>query len=141
MTVTLLLTVVTQGGALYDHCPKTSYMQAADYGTITSLSFIFILLVEYTTVIYLIKVKISLPRQCCSFRQYVFYFKAPLGKEGMEWKDKKAAAIRIERYSCILLPLAFAFFCLVFWIVVLKYWLSEDHEEEGWQEMVSATKL
>ena len=57
MTVTLLLTVTTQQNTLYEHSRKTSYTQAADIWTIVCFWFIFILLVEYSTVIYLIKVR------------------------------------------------------------------------------------
>ena len=74
------------------------------------------------------------------FKIYLFASKVPLSKRSREWKAQDDIAIRIERYSRILLPLTFGTFCLVFGIVVLKYRVSEDYQQEEWQEMVASTK-
>ena len=64
MTVTIMLTVVSQGITLYDNAPKVSYVMVADMWQNVCFTCTFVVLAEYCFVIYfmrrdLMKVKLS----------------------------------------------------------------------------------
>ena len=66
MTVTILLTVVSQGISLHDNGPKVSYVMVSDIWQNMCFTCTFVVLAEYCFVIYFMKrdrMKVKLTRQ------------------------------------------------------------------------------
>ena len=59
MTVTIMLTVVSQGITLYDNAPKVSYVMVADVWQNVCFTCTFAVLAEYCIVIYFMKRELS----------------------------------------------------------------------------------
>lgn len=59
MTVTIMLTVVSQGITLYDNAPKVSYVMVADIWQNACFTCTFAVLAEYCVVIYFMKWELS----------------------------------------------------------------------------------